>query len=152
MNLTGILSLWPPFRVGEYVAPVPAGDFLSALRARLLATPSLAALSDVYLTTSPPGATMPYLVVSRLYQTPAVNTSDAYIKEVGMQFTILSLDASEADTLSAAAFDALLHREANPPIVFDEGYEMARFPGQARGPDADCARCDRGGFGVEKFF
>jgi len=76
------------------------------------------------------------MVISRLYQTPFLNTSDSYYKEVACQFTVLSRDDEEADALGSAAYDALFPEQANPPLVFADGYEMTRTPGQSRGPEA----------------
>ena len=132
------LSLWPPFGSGVLAEPEPVtATFLEALRTRLLEIPSLSDLTDVYLTTSPPHAEFPYLVINRLYQTPFINTSESYYKEVGVQFTVFSLDDFEAGRLGDAAYDALLPTTANPPLEFTEGYEMTRLQGQSHGPTSE---------------
>lgn len=122
---------------GGDVTAAPTATFLEALRAFLLADDTLADLTDVYLHTAPPGSEYPHLVISRLYQTPFLNTEDSYHKEVGVQFTAFSQDAAEAETLGDAAYDALFPFDGHDPLEFAEGYEMTRLPGTSRGPTAD---------------
>ncbi len=139
IDLLDLTTLSPPldFSDGVIVIPEPVTvDFLSALRQRLKSMPALSRLVEVYLTTSPPSAELPFLVINRLYQIPFLNTTDSYYKEVACQFTIYSSDDEEADALGSAAVDSLFPEHVNPPLVFTDGYEMTRTPGQSRGPEA----------------
>lgn len=137
IDLLDLTLLSPPFSAEGDAEPEPVTDnFLAALRTRLRSIADLSPIGDIYLTTSPPEAAYPYLVINRLWQSPFINTSSSYYKEVGVQFTLLSQDADEADTLGNAAYDALFPEDANPSLVFTDGYEMTRSPGQSHGPDA----------------
>jgi hypothetical protein len=77
------------------------------------------------------------MVINRLYQSPTINTSDSYYKDVAVQFTVLSQDEVASADLGDAAFDALFPEGANPPIRFVDGKEITRLPGMSHGPTAD---------------
>jgi len=129
----GAWSVRPVGIVGVFVEPVTA-DFRTALRARLKGAPSLAGLTEVYWRDSPPSAVLPFLIFADLYATSMINTSDSYYAEEAHQFDVFGLDDEETETLGEAAFDLLYPRHENPPLLFAEGYEMTRLPGQGRGP------------------
>lgn len=131
--------LYPYYATGpaSTVAAPAAANFLEALRTRLRGLSELADLTDVYLTTAAPGAPFPYLLIHLLDEDPEVNTSESYYELVMMQYDLLSLDADEAYTLGRAARQALLPKAENPPLEFQDGYEMTRLPGRAKGPYAE---------------
>lgn len=138
ISLLKLARLMIPFSgEGDSSEPAPTATFLEALRAFLAETGSLAALDDVYLHRAHPGAEFPHLIINRLYQTPFINTEDSYHKEVGVQFTVFSQDADEAETLGDAAYDALYPSDGYEPLEFAEGYEMTRLPGTSHGPTSD---------------
>lgn len=139
LDLIDITKLAPPFALdgSDYTEPtVGTEDFRSALRTYLLSLTELAGLDAIYWSSSPSGADMPYMVISRLWQRTNVVTTAVYYKEAAYQFTIISMDDEEAETLGQSAHDALLPLADAEEIAFTGGYEMTRIPGQNRGPDA----------------
>jgi hypothetical protein len=139
IDLLDLTLLAPPFELlPAVVIPEPTATFLEALRTRLLETDGLEELADVYLTTSPPAADFPFLVMNRLWESPAINASRSYYKEVEMQFDVFSQDDVEATEIGEAAYDGLVWDSSAPdPLLFARGYEMARFQGDADGPTTD---------------
>lgn len=125
-------------------AGTPGSTFLEALVTRLDGASSLAALTGVHLTTSPPGAAFPYLVLNVIDEFAEINSSESYYESVQMQFDVLATDADECLALGRAARELLLPRAANPPLSFDDGYEMARWPTRTRGPYAEGAGMPEG--------
>jgi hypothetical protein len=133
---------------GGGVAPpfpgVGGSTFLEALVTRLAGSGSLSDLTGVYLTTSPPGAEFPYLVLNVVDELAEVNSSESYYESVQMQFDVLATDADLCLRLGRAAREVLLPRAANPPLAFEDGYEMSRWATRARGPYAEGAGMPEG--------
>jgi hypothetical protein len=134
VSLLSVLNLWPPF--GASAAPVTVtDDFRTALRARLLAAPGLEPLGDRVFWSSARAAAFPHLRIYRIGgDRREENTVDGGPFWRRLQFSILSADDEEAETISEAAY-AALEWDVNDPLLFVEGYEMARFPDELMGPD-----------------
>jgi hypothetical protein len=113
---------------------LPTDDFWTALRKRLRAEPTLADLTNVFNPVTPTRPVYPFLVITHI--DPDVtewNTSDSRILDRTAQFTILATVRDDARRLAAAAHASLLW-DADGPILFAEGYEMARFPTEPPAP------------------
>jgi hypothetical protein len=113
---------------------VIAPTFLDALRDRLRTSISLSAITDVYLSEAPPGAEFPFLIIDYPQTEPFLHRND-YWETTTVQFTILSLDVSEAYTLGVAAWSELAPGDGESPLGFADGEEFQRrIPGTKRGP------------------
>lgn len=113
---------------------VVAATFIEALRDRMVSSLSLARLTDVFMSSSPPGVAFPYMVIDYLHTIPNLHRND-YWETSTVQFTILALDAMEAYTLGLAAWAELAPGEGESPLGFADGEEFQRrIPGMKRGP------------------
>jgi hypothetical protein len=98
-------------------------------------------LSEIYKRRPRRGWLYPYMVISPINATTELTNSVSYMDEPEFQFSTVSTDDIEAETLGEAAFYALLPKTENR-LTFLGGYEMVRMPtyhGQvmeqsARGP------------------
>lgn len=139
IHITGIVGLAPPFALdgSDYIPPgTSEDDFVTALRNFLISQDALSGLSGIYFSKAVVGAEYPYMVFNRLWQRTVVLTRADTYKEAAYQFTVLAMDAFECDAIGQAAYDSLLPIANAEAILFAEGYEMTRSPGQSRGPDA----------------
>jgi hypothetical protein len=141
IDLIDIIQLAPPFNFSaadDLQAPLPTDDFRKALRDFLLAVPGVGDAVDgrVYWSKSPPGAEMPFLVISRINQRTNMITTKIFFFEAEYQFSVFSTDDAVAESIATAAYQALLPDEDMEEIFFAEGREMTRIPRLFYGPDA----------------
>lgn len=108
-------------------------NFLTALRTRVL---SLApGLNGVYLSSSDHEATLPYLIINKLWEdTFETGLPGEDYKEVRLQFSLFSFSDTESETLGKQVFKGLKPGPTRPGLAFDDGYEMGRHPGRFTGP------------------
>jgi hypothetical protein len=147
IDLLDLTLLAPPFGADGDTPVTVTDDFRTALRARLLAAPGLEPLVEpvevpgrepvgnrVYWSTVR-AAPFPHIRIYRIGGDRRMeNSADGGPFWRRLQFSILSDDDEEAETISEAAY-AALEWDANDPLLFVEGYEMARFPDELMGPD-----------------
>lgn len=103
MKLTKLINLWLPFGGGASTA-LPA-NLPTAIRSRLLA--SVPGVAGVYHTQTPTRPARPYIIMFELMTAPIIGNVDSVHGSKTIQFSCVSDDDMEAETIGRSAIAAL---------------------------------------------
>lgn len=103
---------------------------VEAIRSRFKTITELNPLTDIYKNKPARGYSFPYMVISLINGNSDFNFSQETWNATELQFSIISDDDLQAETLGQYSFTALLPTDPDkyPPITFHRGYEILRTP------------------------
>lgn len=127
MKLLRILGLWPPFGGTAGTPAYEHPSLAAAVRSRLLE--SVPGVAGVYHTQVPTRAARPYIVMFEMMTAPVIANITSVHGAKTFQFTTVSDDDMEAETVGRSAIAALSLPDR---LLFETGRHMSGWVGTER--------------------